>query len=250
MGQSVDARRSRQGGGHAHHEHGVIQRQVGQTVGVHHEHFGLGILVGDHIGAGTFGAGACRGVDGNDRRAVLLGLVHAVVILNPAAVGRENAHGLCHVDGGAAADGDQRAAATLGVKIQSLVDDLCRWIRFDAVKDHVFNVGIVQDCGDFPGGADLHQTLVGDDQDFLCAQALEKVGNHRDAVPSDQGVARLIEFNHSYIFHSAVLRFKTLKIAQNLSNNIIALIFPQNGFNVNKSVCVFQTFSRFYNFCH
>ena len=250
MGQSVDARRSRQGGGHAHHEHGVIQGQVGQTVGVHHEHLGLGVLVGDHIGAGTFGTGACRGVDGNDRRAVLLGLVDAVVILNFAAVGRENAHGLRHVNGRAAANGDQGATAALGVKIQGLIDNFRGRIWLNAVKDHIFNVGVVQDCGDFPGGADLHQAFVGDDQDLLCAQTAEKVGNHRDTVPSDQGVAGLIEFNHSNIFHSADLHFKTLKIAQNLSNNIIALIFPQNGFNVNKSVCVFQTFSRFYNFCH
>ena len=179
---------------------------------------------------------------------MLLGLVDAVVILNFAAVGREDAHGLRHVNGRAAANGDQGATAALGVKIQGLIDNFRGRIWLNAVKDHIFNVGVVQDCGDFPGGADLHQAFVGDDQDLLCAQTAEKVGNHRDTVPSDQGVAGLIEFNHSNIFHSADLHFKTLKIAQNLSNDTIALIFPQNVANVNKSVDFFCDFGRFNNY--
>ena len=165
---------------------------MGQAVGVDHEELALGFFVGDNIGTGTLGTGTCGGVDGDDGGAVLFGLVDAVVVLDPTAVGREDGNCLGNINGATATDGDDRTARLILIESKGLVNDADSGVRLYTVINNVVDLGIIQDGGDLACNAGLHESLVGDDQNTVCAQSLQEMGDHGNAITTDQGVTGLI----------------------------------------------------------
>lgn len=71
----------------------------------------MAFLIGDHAEARQFRSGARRRVDGDVVRQHVVDLIHAFVLINRAAVGKQDAYALAAVVRGAAADGNQAVAA-------------------------------------------------------------------------------------------------------------------------------------------
>ena len=218
MRQGVNTGGSRQRRRHADHEHRVVQSQMRKAVRVHHEHLRLRLFVRDDVGTRALGAGAGRRVDGDDRRTALFRLVVAVVILNLSTVGGQDAHGLCHIDRRAAADGDDRIALVLLIEMQRVINDPGRGVRLHAVIDHILDVRIIENSRDLSGGADLDEALIRHNEDALRTQALQKMRDLGDAVAPDERSARGIQFNNAFISHSCYLHLFAGRIAQNRSS--------------------------------
>ena len=108
VGQSVEPGRGRQLRRHGDHKIDVVDGDGHHAVWVDHRHFGSPGRIGDNIEGRAFGAGARGRVDDRHRQPRLRGLVHPFVVLDPTAVGHDDAGRLRGVDGAAAADSHQQ----------------------------------------------------------------------------------------------------------------------------------------------
>ncbi len=82
---------------HPHHEQGVVDGHVGRQEPVHDGHLHMAFLVGDHAKARHFRGRARRGIDGDVMGQHVVDLVHALVLVNRPAVGKQNANALAAV---------------------------------------------------------------------------------------------------------------------------------------------------------
>ena len=128
VGQGVEPGRGRQLRRHGDHKIDVVDGDGHHAVWVDHRHFGSPGRIGDNIEGRAFGAGARGRVDDRHRQPRLCGLVHPFVVLDPAAVGHDDAGRLRGVDGAAAADGDQQLGPAVPRLPDAPVHDLHRRI--------------------------------------------------------------------------------------------------------------------------
>ena len=181
VGHGVHTGGGGEGSGHPLHEDRVVDGDLGGDSPVHNGHFHLAGGVGDDAETGDLRGGAGGGVDGHQGDHVLGGLVHALVVVDGAAVAGHQADALGAVVGGAAAQRDDRVAVVGVEEGHASFDIFIGGVGFGAVKDHRRDPGIRQDPGDAADHVRLSQELVGDDHGVLDIQAHKQGADFLDS---------------------------------------------------------------------
>ena len=210
VGQGVHAGGGGEAGGHAHHEVGVVDGDAGGAAPVHDSHLHLAGSVGDDAEAGHFRSGAGSGVHGNVGREGILGLVHAFVVVDLAAVGNEEADALAAVVGAAAAEGEEAVATLFLIDGKGFFHVLIGGIRNGLVVDGVLDVSGVKDIGDGLQNTAGNDALVSNDEGIFSVAAGKTVGdllaaaranerNGRDIERSDLADVEILDVAHGSI---------------------------------------------------
>jgi len=132
----------------------------------------MGVGVGDDAETGHFGGGAGGGVDGQERRHRLGGLVDPFEVADVAAVADHQADALGAVVGAAAAEGDNTVALVVLVHLHAVMDVLVGRVRLGTVEDDRLQAGSFQLTLDLIGNAHLGEAGIGNDQQLGCAESL------------------------------------------------------------------------------
>ena len=172
---------------HADHQKRIVHGDARGHAPVDDGHLHVAGGVGDDAEAGHFRSGTGGGVHGQVRRHRLGGLVHALVIMNLAAVGDHQAHALAAVVGGAAAQGDEAVALLFLVDVDAVMHVLVGGVGDGLVIDHVFHLGGVEQVGDLLGDAGAGDALVGDDQRLGTAEGLDLLRDLLGCADADEG---------------------------------------------------------------
>ena len=179
MGQRVHSRGRSQGGGHPHHQLRVIDGNGGRHSPVHNAHFYLPGRVGDDAEAGNLRSSSRGRVHRHQGRQGLMGLIHALIVGNLAAVASHQANALGAVMGGAAAQGEDTVTSILMVEGLPLHHVGVLGVGLCLAKHGGIHASLLQD-GLNPGGHGVGgQKLVGDDHGLGAAQALHQMACFR-----------------------------------------------------------------------
>ena len=188
--QGVHTRGCGQGRRHTDHKDRVIDRDVGSQEPVHNGHLHMAFLIGDHAEARQFRSGARRRVDGDVVRQHVVDLIHAFILINRAAVGKQDAYALAAVVRGAAADGNQAVAAVGLILGDAFGHVFIGGIRHGLVIDAVRDVVAVQNVRNDLEDPRVHDALVGDDQRLGDMVGVDIMRDTVARAHADQGNAR------------------------------------------------------------
>mmetsp|Transcript_11912 Transcript_11912/g.29956 ORF Transcript_11912/g.29956 Transcript_11912/m.29956 type:complete len:281 (+) Transcript_11912:770-1612(+) len=193
MRQRIHAGRRCQALGHPYHEQRVIHCQRGCEAPIYEGHLDVALIVGDDAEARHLRCRARRGVHCHHRQHGLGALVHALVVLDAAAVGGQHADGLGAVVGGATAEGDDEVAAVVLEQLAAGIDLLNRGVGSAAVVDGIGHPSAVQHICESFHSADLHEDCVGDDERLLLAEGLHLVDRTHQGSLAEQRLAGHVE---------------------------------------------------------
>ena len=185
VGQRVHTGGCGQGGRHADHQLRVIDGDGGGDSPVHDAHLDFTGGVGDDAEPGDLGGGAGGGVHGHQGGQGLVGLVHALIIGDLAAVGRDQTDALGAVVGGAAAQGQDTVTFVFMVELLTLDHVGVLGVRLRLAKDGGLHPGVGQDLLDAGSHGVCGQEGVGHDHGLGAADALNEVPGLLDGAFSE-----------------------------------------------------------------
>ena len=198
VGQCVHAGGGGEGGGHAHHELRVVDGDGRGDPPVHDAHLHLPCGVGDDAEPGDLRGGAGGGVHGHQGGQGLVGLVHAFIVGDLAAVGGHQANALGAVVGGAAAQGEDAVAAVVVIELLPFHHVGVLGVGFGLAEDGGVYPSVLQDLLDAGRHGVAGQELVGDDHGLAAAQALHQLaGLHHGAFAEHVSAGYEIVSGHS-----------------------------------------------------
>mmetsp|Transcript_36758 Transcript_36758/g.101094 ORF Transcript_36758/g.101094 Transcript_36758/m.101094 type:complete len:380 (-) Transcript_36758:37-1176(-) len=173
--QRVHASSRCQALGHPHHKQRIVHRQSGREAPIHEGHLDVALVVSDDAEPRHLCCRARRGVHRHHGQHGLGALVHALVVLDAAAIGGQHADGLGTVVRGATTERNDKVATILLEQLDAGIDLLNCGVGSATIVYSIGHSSAIQHICKGPHCTDLHEDCVGDDERFLLAEGLHLV---------------------------------------------------------------------------
>ena len=179
--QRIHARCGREARRHALHEDRVVDSDLRRDAPVEDGHLDLAARIRDDAETRDLGSRAGRRVDGHQRDHLVLGDVDALVVVDLAAVGCNEADGLGAVVRRTAAEGDDAVTALLFEGLDASHDILVRRVRLSTAEDVSRQALVLEDLLDIVGHAGFRQEGICDDHRMRAIEALHELAGFVDS---------------------------------------------------------------------